>query len=45
MRIEDAKRVFVFDEPTEVQFLEAAYDWEFPIQLTLAKRLSKNALI
>lgn len=37
MRIEDAKVVFVFDEATEVQFLEAASDWEFPIQFTLAK--------
>ncbi|HET6423258.1 MAG TPA: site-specific integrase [Planctomycetaceae bacterium] len=37
MRIEDAKSVFVFDATSELQFLKAAYEWEFPIQFTLAK--------
>ena len=33
----DAKRVFVFDEPTELAFLRAADAWGFPVQFTLAK--------
>ncbi|MDX1966359.1 MAG: tyrosine-type recombinase/integrase, partial [Planctomycetaceae bacterium] len=37
MRIEDAKLVFVFDADTELQFLNAAHDWEFAIHFTLAK--------
>jgi len=35
--IEDAKRVFVFDDKLELDFLRAADDWAFPIQFTLAK--------
>jgi len=35
--IEDAKPIFLFDESTELQFLRAARDWEFPIQFALAK--------
>jgi len=36
-RIEDAKRIFVFDAQTELAFLKAAGTWEFPIFFTLAK--------
>jgi len=34
---DEAKSVFVFDERTEQEFLEAADEWGFPIHLTLAK--------
>ena len=36
-RIEDAKRIFVFDEDTELAFFNAANPWAFPIHFTLAK--------
>lgn len=36
-RIEDAKRIFIFDASTELEFLQAAGAWEFPIFFTLAK--------
>lgn len=36
-RIEDAKRIFVFDADTELAFFQAADDWAFPIHFTLAK--------
>lgn len=36
-QIEDAKRVFVFDDKTEADFLRAADDWGFAIHFTLAK--------
>ena len=36
-RIEDAKRVFVFDERLETAFLAACDDWSFPIHFVLAK--------
>jgi integrase len=37
MRLEDAKPIFLFDASTELQFLEAARNREFPIHFTLAK--------
>lgn len=37
MRIEDAKPIFVFDAATELQFLQAAPAWDFPIHFTLAQ--------
>lgn len=37
LKIEDAKPIFVFDEPTELAFFRAASDWAFPIHFTLAK--------
>ncbi len=37
IRIEDAKRIFVFDERTELSFLQAADDWSLPIHFVLAK--------
>lgn len=37
MQISDAKPVFVFTAQTELQFLQAADDWAFPIHATLAK--------
>jgi integrase len=36
-RIEDAKRIFVFDARTELAFLKAAGTWDFPVFFTLAK--------
>ena len=36
-RIEDAKRIFVFDAQTELAFLKAAGTWDFPIFFTLSK--------
>ena len=36
-KIEDAKPIFVFNEPTELAFFKAASDWAFPIHFTLAK--------
>lgn len=36
-RVEDAKPVFVFDQATELQLLQAADDWSFPIHFILAK--------
>jgi integrase len=36
-RIEDAKRIFVFDAETELAFFNAADQWAFPIHFTLAK--------
>ena len=36
-RIEDAKRIFVFDASTELAFLKAARPWEVPIFFALAK--------
>ncbi|PHS03480.1 MAG: hypothetical protein COA78_17780 [Blastopirellula sp.] len=36
-KIEDAKRIFVFDEQTELTFLKGANWWSFPIFFTLAK--------
>ncbi len=37
LKIEDAKPIFVFDEPTELSFLQSADDWSFPIFFTYAK--------
>lgn len=37
LRIEDAKPIFVFTAETELQFLQAATDWEFVVHFTLAK--------
>ena len=37
VKVEDAKPVFVFDEPTELAFLKTLDDWAFPIHFTLAK--------
>ena len=37
MQISDAKAVFVFTAETELQFLQAADTWAFPIHATLAK--------
>lgn len=37
MKVEDAKPIFVFEEPIERAFFEDADDWSFPIHLTLAK--------
>lgn len=37
MTIEDAKPIFVFEQSTELQFLEAADPWSFPVHFTLAK--------
>jgi integrase len=37
MRLDDAKRVFVFDERTELAFLRGCRDWEFAVHATLAK--------
>jgi len=36
-RYRNAKRVFVFDEETELQFLQQCRPWEFLIHFTLAK--------
>ena len=36
-RIEDAKRIFVFDRQTELKFFQEADPWAFPVFLTLAK--------
>jgi len=36
-RIEDAKRIFVFDAQSERAFFKAAGTWDFPIFFTLAK--------
>jgi len=36
-RIDDAKRVFIFDAQTELAFLKGAGVWDFPIFFTLAK--------
>jgi len=36
-KIEDAKPIFVFNEPTELAFFKVASDWTFPIHFTLAK--------
>jgi integrase len=36
-RIEDAKRIFVFDADSELAFFEAADGWSFPVHFTLAK--------
>jgi integrase len=36
-RIEDAKKVFVFDAQSELAFLQAADEWAYPIHFTLAK--------
>ena len=36
-RVEDAKRIFVFEADTELAFLQAADDWAFAIHFTLAK--------
>jgi integrase len=37
LKIQDAKPIFVFDEPTELAFFKAASAWAFPIHFTLAK--------
>ena len=37
IRIEDAKRIFVFDAESEQRFFEQADPWSFAIHLTLAK--------
>lgn len=37
MRVEDAKPIFVFDFKMELQFLDGARDWDFPIHFMLAK--------
>lgn len=37
VKVEDAKPVFVFGEPTELAFLKTLDDWAFPIHFTLAK--------
>ena len=37
MRIDDAKRIFVFDAQTELAFLKGCRDWEFAVHATLAK--------
>ena len=36
-RYRNAKRVFVFEEETELQFLQHCRPWEFPVHFTLAK--------
>lgn len=36
-RVEDAKRIFVFDADSELAFFNAAEGWAFPIHFTLAK--------
>jgi hypothetical protein len=36
IRIDDAKRIFLFDEASQVKFLQAADDWSFPIHFLLA---------
>ncbi len=36
-KIEDAKPIFVFNEPTELDFFKEASDWAFPIHFALAK--------
>lgn len=37
IKIEDAKRIFVFDQRREVEFFQAADQWAFPIHFVLAK--------
>lgn len=37
LKIEDAKPIFVFDTLSELAFLTAADDWQFPLHFTLAK--------
>jgi integrase len=37
LRIRDAKPIFVFTAEQELSFLEAACQWQFPIQFLLAK--------
>lgn len=37
LRIDDAKPIFVFDDETELHFLEAADAWEFSLHFVLAK--------
>jgi integrase len=36
IRIDDAKRIFLFNEASQVKFLQAADDWSFPIHFLLA---------
>ena len=36
-RVEDAKRIFVFNDETELAFFRAADDWAFPLHFLLAK--------
>jgi integrase len=37
MKVEDAKRIFVFTADTELKFLKACSGWAFPIHFALAK--------
>jgi integrase len=37
MRVDDAKQIYVFDAQSELNFLRSCRDWEFAVQLTLAK--------
>lgn len=37
MQVEDAKPIFVFDQQSELCFLNAADDWSFPLHFMLAK--------
>lgn len=36
IRIDDAKRIFLFDESSQLNFLRAADDWSFPMHFLLA---------
>ena len=43
LKMKTGKPIFVFDDPTELSFLQSADDWSFPIFFTYAKAGLRSA--